>query len=588
MKTSNPQDEYQLQLPALGSGSFGIAYKAIGISDRKVFCIKQSHKIKTLKEENDYKREFTVLQNLNHKNIIRCFEAFLYENYFYLILEYAEEGDLNELAGKVDNEAELLEISFQIIEGIRNLHANHIIHRDIKPENIFKYKDGFIKIGDFGMARTISTTLVAKTTIAGTPAFMAPEIINGEEKEIGKPADIWSVGVTLFYLIEGKLPFPGPCTFSKVLSPKMENFILSILQKDHYLRPTAEQLWSHPLFQNFIEVVNRPKAIDSLQPLLFKNIRHKRNPTPRLTFQSVQSVPLKSTKELLIENGICLEKNIQEISEFAPNSEEEESIYDQEIQSLNAFKHICVIQNDFKDVIKIPKFEKNRTIAILIPKTVKELPRDYFHYFKNLETFHILAEIEILTYGIFHKCDKLNEVVLPENLKQIEFGSFLSCYSLSKITIPASVRIIGRSCFYNCKNLKQINLPEGLMKLEEKCFEFCESLTEINIPSSVKEIENRCFYQCYKLSQINLPIGLTKIGESCFYNCKILTEINIPASVKEIGWGCFYETKLFSDDGKIYIEENVNFPMEKIMKISCWNNKKRKFQWKYESNCILQ
>jgi serine/threonine protein kinase len=98
---------------------------------------------------------------------------------------------------------------------------------------------------------------------------MAPEMINEDENEIGKAADIWGVGVTLFYLIEGKQSFPGrtikeieksinfnkPCKFTNLVSPKLQAFILSILQKKQFLRPTIEQLLNHLLFMSTRELL---------------------------------------------------------------------------------------------------------------------------------------------------------------------------------------------------------------------------------------------------------------------------------------------------------------------------------------------
>jgi hypothetical protein len=117
LKRTDPQKEYKFQIPALGSGSFGIAFKTIRISDKKVFCIKQSQEINNIEEEKNYEKELIVLKDLNHPNIIRCFGAFIYEKYFYLFLEFAEEGDLKKLARNLKNETELLRVSFQIIEG---------------------------------------------------------------------------------------------------------------------------------------------------------------------------------------------------------------------------------------------------------------------------------------------------------------------------------------------------------------------------------------------------------------------------------------------------------------------------------------
>jgi serine/threonine protein kinase len=144
-------------------GVLGLHTKPFVFQIKKVFCIKQSQKIQTQEEGEIFEKEFDLLKELNHPNIIRCFEAFLYCNYFFLVLEFAEEGDLNKLIGNVNVEAEFLKISFQIISGIRYLHSNNIIHRDFKPENIFIYKDGKIKI--------IPKFINLKSTFVGSPSL---------------------------------------------------------------------------------------------------------------------------------------------------------------------------------------------------------------------------------------------------------------------------------------------------------------------------------------------------------------------------------------------------------------------------------
>jgi hypothetical protein len=73
LKRTDPQKEYKFQIPALGSGSFGTVYKVIRISDKKVFCIKQSKEINNIEEEKNYEKELIVLKDLNHPNLIRCF-----------------------------------------------------------------------------------------------------------------------------------------------------------------------------------------------------------------------------------------------------------------------------------------------------------------------------------------------------------------------------------------------------------------------------------------------------------------------------------------------------------------------------------
>jgi serine/threonine protein kinase len=114
--------------------------------------------------------------------------------------------------------------------------------------------------------------------------------------------------------IQKSIIFNDPCKFTKNISPKLQALILSTLHKDQFLRITIERLWNHPLFNTLREIANRPKPCVILQ-----------------------TASLKSTKGLLIENGICLEKNINEISEFGEKSDDENSLYCQQRRAFCRF-----------------------------------------------------------------------------------------------------------------------------------------------------------------------------------------------------------------------------------------------------------
>jgi hypothetical protein len=157
---------------------------------------------------------------------------------------------------------------------------------------------------------------------------------------------------------------------------------------------------------------------------------------------------LKSTKELLIEGEICLEKNIHEISKFLQYAWNPHGAYQKQRNIFEPFKHIYLIQNEFKDVQKIPKFDNNETLAILISKSANLIPHRCFHHFSNLITFHIFAYIEILEESCFEYCAGLKEVLLPESLKKIDRKCFIYCGSLCKINIPKSMNEICFECFY--------------------------------------------------------------------------------------------------------------------------------------------
>ena len=141
-------------------------------------------------EENDKRdlmQEASILQSLNHPNIVH-FKELIVDNkndYIHIVMEYADGGDLSQKIrsqkGKLFTESQILHWFYQICQAIRYLHENKkIIHRDIKSSNIFLTKNNQIKLGDFGIAKRLNKTFSKAHTIVGTPYYLSPEIINNE------------------------------------------------------------------------------------------------------------------------------------------------------------------------------------------------------------------------------------------------------------------------------------------------------------------------------------------------------------------------------------------------------------------------
>jgi calcium-dependent protein kinase len=101
-------------------------------------------------------------------------------------------------------EGEAAKIMKKLLRAINHCHASGVVHRDIKPENIMYGKDGEIKLIDFGLSKTVAGKHTQLTTIAGTPYYMAPEVIDGEYTQ---QCDVWSLGVLMYVLLSGYLPF---------------------------------------------------------------------------------------------------------------------------------------------------------------------------------------------------------------------------------------------------------------------------------------------------------------------------------------------------------------------------------------------
>ncbi len=193
--------EYTL-VEKLGRGGFGEVWLAE--TDENSFAIKLPHK-----DQVDWK---SITQEIGlwtlcgkHPNVMPLLGARNFNGQIAIISEYAPDGSLEDLLkekGKISVE-EAVEMTIGILEGLEHLHESGIIHRDLKPANILL--DGKTpRLTDFGISRIISADSLSET-IAGTWAYMAPECFDGKRNI---QTDIWSVGVILYRMLTGNLPFP--------------------------------------------------------------------------------------------------------------------------------------------------------------------------------------------------------------------------------------------------------------------------------------------------------------------------------------------------------------------------------------------
>ena len=227
----------------IGKGAVGIVYEAIDDLNQKRFAIKSmaTDKLKGNVEQeknmiNSFKQELKILRNLDHHNIIKIFGVEKTNNNFYLILEYANGGNLYEYLSfyKKVYKSPLPEqtaqfLVRQISKGLEYMHQHKITHRDVKLENILlhfpqvqgtvdlqnvKIEEAIVKIADLGYAKELQGDDVMKT-ICGTPMCMAPDIIGNYghfkggnlEKTYNSKVDLWSLGTITYELIFGVPPF---------------------------------------------------------------------------------------------------------------------------------------------------------------------------------------------------------------------------------------------------------------------------------------------------------------------------------------------------------------------------------------------
>ena len=212
------REKYHINPTFLGTGAYGKVFLAHNRAnnDVKVAIKTLSKKKLTDQTINDIKDEIQILQTLDHPNIIKYFETFENEKFMYLVMEYWEGGELFERLTDEDSgqftEQEAANIMKKLFHAISHCHSHGIIHRDLKPENImYKSKDSKngteIKIIDFGLSKVKSSNQSKMKTIWGTPYYVAPEVLAGSG--YSEKCDIWSLGVIMYILLSGYLPFFG-------------------------------------------------------------------------------------------------------------------------------------------------------------------------------------------------------------------------------------------------------------------------------------------------------------------------------------------------------------------------------------------
>ncbi|XP_036387580.1 NUAK family SNF1-like kinase 2 [Megalops cyprinoides] len=197
-------------LETLGKGTYGKVKKAVERSGRMV-AIKSIRKEK-IKDEQDLihiRREIEIMSSLNHPHIITVYEVFENKHKIVIVMEYASRGDLYDYICERQKlpEREARHFFRQIVSAVHYCHRNGIVHRDLKLENILLDGNGNVKIADFGLSNLYRGDAYLQT-FCGSPLYASPEIVNGRPYK-GPEVDSWSLGVLLYTLVHGAMPFDG-------------------------------------------------------------------------------------------------------------------------------------------------------------------------------------------------------------------------------------------------------------------------------------------------------------------------------------------------------------------------------------------
>ncbi|RHY72490.1 hypothetical protein DYB38_012766, partial [Aphanomyces astaci] len=205
-----------LEERCIGRGSYGCAYLVTEVTSGHKYVVKKIPiELMTDKESKQAFAEVELLSKLHHSFVVQYKENFVEGTVLHIVMEYCDGGDLTARikALKADDGALfpptlVLDWFVQMALAIKYLHQRHILHRDLKTSNIFLTRQNIVKLGDFGIARTLDSTMDHAKTVVGTPYYMSPEVC--ESKPYSYASDIWALGCVLYEVCTLKHAFDAP------------------------------------------------------------------------------------------------------------------------------------------------------------------------------------------------------------------------------------------------------------------------------------------------------------------------------------------------------------------------------------------
>lgn len=266
-------DRYEI-IDAVGTGGMADVYKA------KCHRLNRFVAIKVLKPEysNDksfvakFRAEAQSAAGLSHPNIVNVYDVGEDGGLYYIVMELVEGITLKsfvERKGKLEIK-EAVGIAIQIALGMEAAHANHIIHRDIKPQNIIISREGKVKVTDFGIAKAASSNTITSNTM-GSVHYISPEQARGGYSD--EKSDIYSLGVTLYEMLSGRVPFMGDSTVSvallhiqeeatplRELDPAIPSSLENIVMKCMQKKPERRYLSAHELIIDLKRSISNPNG----------------------------------------------------------------------------------------------------------------------------------------------------------------------------------------------------------------------------------------------------------------------------------------------------------------------------------------